>query len=217
MAKRNKDENKFIKIKPFSNTRESLLSVAILNALTLLEADKNPLVKIPTRKELTKVLKVSSNFNTVCKVLDEVNGIRIREVTALEAIGECGIVTINHPIIGYFPAFAYRDKTITEYEYKIINTGLGEDEFIINAQHFYSKITHENDPEAKYYQIFLNTGDKQLSDKPINDCCCESCDHLFYDIEGDKDEHCLYDNTRLENTNGCCNKFANCFKWLKTE
>ena len=97
MAKRDHDESQFIKINPLTNSAESLISVAILNALVILEADKNPLVKIPTRKELTKLLR-NAKFENVCKALDEVNGIRIRPVPNMESTGTAGIVQIDHPV-----------------------------------------------------------------------------------------------------------------------
>ena len=70
MAKRNNDEDKFIKINPVNNSEESLISVAILNALIALEADKNELVKIPTRKELTKLLKNANQSQIGWKKID---------------------------------------------------------------------------------------------------------------------------------------------------
>lgn len=185
------------------------MSVAILNALELLKAKENPLVKIPNRKELTKLLK-NTNFDNFCKVFDELNHIRIREVPCLEAIGDVGIVPINHPILGMTYCLAYRDKTIDEFEYKLVNSGLGNDEVVMHvAKHFNDKLEYKNEP---CYQIFLDTGSKQKIEH--NEYSCNECCH--YSIAGKKD-FCLYDNTELTTSEQCCNKYFDCFKWHKIE
>lgn len=164
-----------------------------------------PQSSIPTRKELTKLLKVA-DFDNFCKVFGELNKVHIRKVPCLEAIGKAGIVYLDHPIIGPVPCFAYRDKNLTEYQYKLVNSGLGKDEVEIDVvKQFNDKL------EAKgfdCYAIFLDTGSKQIIEhKEYN---CNDCN--LYSIDGHKDV-CLYDLKEIENTNICCNKYCNCFKW----
>lgn len=185
------------------------MSVAILNALEILKANENPLVKIPTRKELTKLLK-NANFNSFCKVFDELNHIRIREVPCLEAIGEVGLVPIAHPILGTIYCLAYRDISIGEFEYKLVNSGLGQDEVVIHVtRHFNDRLECKEEP---CYQVFLDYGDKQKlkHDK----YSCNECSH--YLVRDNKDI-CLYDNEELEDLDQCCNCYFDCFKWNKVE
>ena len=185
------------------------MSVAILNALEILNAKENPLVTIPTRKDLTKLLK-NTDFNNFCKVFDELNHVRIREVPCLEAIGNVGIVPINHPVLGMLYCLAYRDTSISEFEYKLVNSGLGNEVVTIHVtKHFNEKLECPNEP---CYQIFLDTGSKQTiehKEYSCNDCC-------HYAIQRNKD-FCLYDNTELTTTNSCCSKYFDCFKWHKIE
>lgn len=186
------------------------MATAILNALSFLEADKNPLVKIPTRKELSKLLK-NSPLETFCKVFDELNGVRIRRVPCIEAIGRCGIISLNHPILGNIQCFAYRDKTIKEDEYKLVNSGLGNLEVTIDVIRDFNGKPLEG--EDDFYQIFLNTGDKV----PVEhkEYSCNDCN--FYSIADKSNESdiCLYDNKPITDQNSCCNKYCNCFKWYE--
>jgi hypothetical protein len=183
------------------------MSVAILNALELLNAKENPLVKIPTRKELTKLLK-NASFDNFCKVFDELNHIRIREVPCLEAIGNVGIVPIDHPILGMTYCLAYRDNTIDEFEYKLVNAGLGTDEVTIHvSKHFNDKLECKNEP---CYQIFLDEGEKHRVEH--KEFSCNECCH--YSIQNHKDV-CLYDNEQMEGSDHCCNRYFDCFKWNK--
>lgn len=204
MPKRNPDELKLISANIFTNSDESLMSIAILNALEILNAKNNPLVKIPTRKELTKLLK-NTQFDNFCKVFDELNHVRIRKVPCIEATGEVGMISLNHPIKGLVHCLVYRDKTIGEYDYKLINSGLGNDEIIIDVDKFNDKLEYEG---GSYYQIFLDTGTKEIVEH--KEFSCNECCH--YAIEKSRDI-CLYDNTELVDTNHCCNKYLNCFKW----
>lgn len=205
MAKRSTSEIKFISINPFNNSSESLISVAILNALILLQADKNKLVKVPSRKELTKLLK-NVQFDNFCKAFDEINHVRIRKVPCLEAVGVVGIVIIAHPIIGAVPCLAYRDQTITDMQYKLVNSGLGEDEVTIHViEHYNEKLEIKG---SECYQIFLDTGSKEEVEH--KEFSCNDCSH--YAIEG-KEEICLYDKEILTSTTKCCNKYLDCFKW----
>lgn len=181
------------------------MSTAILNALTILKAEENPLVKIPSKKELTRLLK-TSNFDTFCRVFDELNHIRIREVPCLEAIGEVGIVPIDHPILGMTYCLAYRDETIDEFEYKLVNSGLGQDEVTIHVtKHFNDKLECKNEC---CYQIFLDTGSKSKIEH--KEYSCNECCH--YAIQNNKDV-CLYDNEQMSTSDQCCSKYFDCFKW----
>ena len=211
MSKRSSNPNKFIKINSVNNNEASLLTVAILNALILLRADNNPKVTIPLRKELAKIIK-NTSFKNVCRALEEVNNIKIREVPNIESVGLCGIAYIKHPIVGSIPVFIYRNKEIEENQYILVNSALGEDEIIVNYDTIISELTSNRFEDNKYYQIFLYTGEKDYIESSISNNC-DSCDRLYLDSEDNWKEYCLYDNRALDNTKGCCNKYINCFKW----
>ena len=207
MAKRDHDESQFIKINPLTNSAESLISVAILNALVILEADKNPLVKIPTRKELTKLLR-NAKFENVCKALDEVNGIRIRPVPNMESTGTAGIVQIDHPVKPIYCSVYRKEGETGEFDLKLVNSGLGDDVVSITEATFNSKLLID---DAIHYQILLNTGEKQ--EKADSECSCEDCNRYY--IGANKEDVCLYDNNTINDTSICCNKYLDCFRWRK--
>lgn len=205
MAKRNNDEDKLIKINPIYNSEESLISVAILNALTILKAEENPLVKIPTRKELTKLLK-TAKFENAIRALDEVNNIRIRPIPCMEATGPVGIIYIDHPVTGKLPCTIYRNENLSEYQFHLINSGLGDDVVCIDETTFNERLAISD--EIQGYQIFLNTGTKTtFKDKELS---CDSCNRYSFN---DKDEICLYDKEKITDCTICCNKFIDCFSW----
>ena len=211
MSKRNSNPNKFIKINSINNSESTLLAVAILNALILLKGEENPLVKTPLRKELSKIIK-NTSFKNVCRVLEEVNGIKIRKVSSIESIGQCGIVYLKHPIVNSIPVFIYRNKNLEEDQYVIVNSALGDDELIVNCDTINSQLIDNKLEEINCYQIFLNTGIKDyIETSDFNNC--DSCDRLYLDSNNNWQENCLYDNTLLNHTKGCCNKYINCFKW----
>ena len=206
MAKRNNDQIKLIKINPLNNSDESLIAIAILNALTILEAEKNELVKIPERKELTKLVK-NAKLDNILKALDEVNNIRIRKVPCMEATGPVGIVYIDHPI-RILPCLIYRKPELKDGQMILVNSGLGGDEIIIDEELFNNKLV-VNEQLYSAYQIFLNTGTKNIfKDKELS---CNSCNRLHF--ASGKEDICLYDNTIITDCNQCCNKFTDCFKW----
>lgn len=206
MSKRNNDQVKLIKINPITNSDESLIAVAILNALIVLEAEKNELVKIPQRKELAKLLK-NTKLDNLIKALDEVNNIRIRKVPAIECTSRVGIVFINHPL-KILPCTVYRDTTIRDGQIKLVNSGLGDDEILIDEQLFNDRLVVEN---YSAYQIFLNSGSKKIfKDKELD---CNDCNHYNWDSTGEI--ICLYDNQPIIDCTQCCNKFTDCFKWRK--
>lgn len=203
MAKRSNDSFKLIKINPMNSSQESILATAILNALTVLKAEENELVKIPERKELTKLLK-NAKLENIINALDEVNNIRIRKVPCIEATGIAGIVYINHPIKSPLPCLIYRNPKYEEDYFVLVNCGLGYDELIIKEEVYNQKLA--NDIEC--YQIFLNTGTKNIfKDKELS---CECCSHYIFDSNKDI---CLYDNTAITDCSQCCNKFVDCFSW----
>lgn len=205
MAKRNNNQVKLIKINPINNSNESLIAVAILNALILLKAEENELVKIPERKELTKLLK-NAKFENVIKALDEVNNIRIRPVLGIEDTSGVGLFALNHPIKGKIPCLVYRDTTLLDGQIKIVNSGLGDDELVTSEQVINDKLLEDN---HFAYQIFLNTGSKNIfKDKELS---CNDCNH--YNINSEGEEICLYDNEQIKDCNQCCSKFIDCFKW----
>lgn len=205
MAKRNNDQTKLIKINPITNSDESLIAVAILNALTILKAEENELVKIPERKELTRLLN-NAKLDNVINALDEVNNIRIRKVCCVEATSVTGIVYINHPLKP-IPCLVYRDRTLEDGQIKLVNSGLGDDEILINEYLFNERLVIDSQLYSAY-QIFLNTGSKNIfKDKEYS---CNECNRLSFE---DKEDICLYDNTIITDCNQCCDKFIDCFKW----
>lgn len=206
MAKRSDDQIKFIKVNPLNNSDESLIAIAILNALTILKAQENELVKVPGRKELSKLLK-NTKLDNIIKALDEVNNIRIRKVNCVEDTSLVGIVYINHPL-KILPCLVYRDPSLKDGEMKLVNSGLGEDEIIISEYLFNDRLAID-DESYLAYQIFLNTGDKILIDQ--EDLSCNECNRLHFN--DNQEDICLYDNTLISNCNQCCNKFIDCFKW----
>ncbi|MBQ3421206.1 MAG: hypothetical protein IJH34_05975 [Romboutsia sp.] len=222
MAKRNNDKNKFIKINPINNSEEGLMAVALLNALTLLEAEKNPLVKIPNRKELTKLFKTAKMENII-KALEEVNNIRIRPIIGIEETADVAIIFIDHPIVNKIPCLAYRTKELSKEKVEMINSsvgdnvvllvnsGLGEDILAITEEQFNNRLQipdNTNRNIIQGYQVILNTGEKEILDNEEVDC--NDCNRLHF--EG-LNEICLYDNKKIDDCNKCCNKYINCFNW----
>jgi len=204
MAKRSNDSPKLIKINPLNNSDESLIAIAILNALIILRAKENNLIKIPERKELTKLLK-NAKLDNILKALDEVNGIKIKKVLGVEDTSLTGIVYINHPL-KVLPCLVYRNPSIKDGQIKLVNSGLGDDEVLISEQLFNEKLFVDN---IFAYQIFLNTGTKEFfKDKELS---CNDCNHYSFNSEGE--DICLYDDMNIKDCNQCCNKFIDCFKW----
>lgn len=179
------------------------MSVAILNALKLLDAENVEGVKIPSRKELTKLLK-NTQVDNLFKALDEVNHIRIRRVPAMECTGTVGIVGIAHPVNTFY-CLIHRDPSIKDGEIKLTNAALGEDTVIIKEETFNDKLYSMY---TANYQIFLDTGEKQPEVR--EGCSCNDCAHYCFDNEK---ETCLYDNSNVTDSNYCCNKYTDCFKW----
>lgn len=117
---------------------------------------------------------------------------------------------MNHPIVGRIPCLAYRDRDLTEFQFYLVNSGLGDDVVIITDEDFNSKLAISDNVQG--YQIFLNTGDKSIIENEEVDC--NSCDRLSF---CDKENICLYDNKEIVNINMCCNKYIDCFKWQQIE
>ena len=207
MAKRNHDEDKFIKINPLTNSTESLISVALLNALIILKAEENPNVKIPSRKELTKLLK-NAKFDNVCKVLEELNGIKIRPVVNMESTGEAGIIQMNHPVKPVYCTIRRGEGITGEFEIQLINSGLGDDIVTLREERFLECL---NFSDVTHYQIMLDTGKKEIFKD--EHCSCENCCRYF--IDNNRDDVCLYDDESISDTDICCNKYLDCFKWRK--
>lgn len=211
-SNRTSSKEKFIKINPLHNTHETLIVIAILNALIYLKANQNPAVICPTRKELTKIIKSKAQFKSILKALEEVNKIAIRPVPDMEAIGQCGIITIDHPVCGPIPVFAYRNKYINEFEYILVNSGLGDDEITVDVHTLHNRVQPVEE-EALFYQIFLKTEEKVMANEISDRFQCETCDHYGLDVKNNFQETCLFDNSFIENTRCHCNKYVNNFKW----
>ena len=134
------------------------------------------------------------------------NNIRVRPIPCIEATSEVGIVFINHPILGKFPCLVYRDRDLLDNQVYLVNSGLGDDVIIVTEEQFNDKLAISD--EIQGYQIFLNTGDKDVfKDKELS---CNSCNRLDFQTG---EEICLYDNKKITDCNNCCNKYIDCFTW----
>lgn len=158
---------------------------------------------------MTKLLK-NAKLENIIRALDEVNGIRIRPVVCIEATGPVGIIYLEHPIAGKLPCLVYRNENLSENQLHLINSGLGDDIVTLTETEFNEKLAISD--EIQGYQIFLNTGTKEIvKDKELS---CNSCNR--YTFKG-KDDICLYDNEKINDCNSCCNKYIDCFSWKQPE
>ena len=155
---------------------------------------------------MTKLIK-NAKFDNVCKVLEELNGIKIRPVVNMESTGEAGIVQINHPVKSLYCTIRRGEGVTGEFEIQLINSGLGDDVVLLREERFLECL---NFSDVTHYQILLDTGDKKEFKDEM--CSCENCCRYLID---NKDDRCLYDDKIILDTNNCCNKYLDCFKWRK--